>query len=381
MKKILMVTTVPVTLKAFLLPYAENFRGLGWQIDCLSRGATRDVECVFHFDNCYDIDWSRNPFSSLADFHRCVKKVRELAKKERYDIVHVHTPVAAFIVRYALRNIRAALGTRVIYTAHGFHFHKEGRRFKNFIFRTAEKTAASWTDLLVVMNEEDHQAAVSFLPPERVVMMNGIGLDLEYYSKEKVSAEEILELRNSIRLKPSDKLFSFIAEFNPGKRHADAIKALVMADNGHFHLAFAGTGSLMNEMKELSGQLNVSERVHFIGFQMDVRPLIAASVAMVMPSIREGLPRSVMESMAMRTPVIGSDIKGTRDLLKDGCGILVQADDKKTEGFAEAMIYCADEKNVLEVDKIIELAYNKILDYDIKILLKEHEELYEKNDK
>ena len=378
-KKILMVTTVPITLKAFLLTYSDNLRRLGWKVDCLSRDVSKDEECALHFDNCYDVGWSRNPFSisNLTAFHGLVKRVREIANEGLYDIIHVHTPVAAFITRYAIRSIRAALGADVIYTAHGFHFYSGGNFIKNFIFRMAEKIAASWTDVLIVMNDEDNKAALSFLPPERVLKMNGVGLDLEYYSEKNVSPEKISKLRHIIGLKPSDKLFSFVAEFNPGKCHADVIKALSIANNESFHLAFAGAGALENEMKELSVKLNVADRVHFIGYQSDIRPLLAASVAMVMPSRREGLPRSVMESMAMRTLVIGADIRGTMDLLKDGCGMLVKSD-KKITGFAQAMIYCADDANAFEVDKIIETAYNRIMDFDIKILVKEHEELYTK---
>ena len=377
-KKILMVTTVPITLKAFLLPYADNLRGLGWKVDCLSRDVSMDAECASHFDNCHDISWSRNPFSisNLSAFHSLVKRARELAVNGRYDIIHVHTPVAAFITRYALRNIRAELGAVVIYTAHGFHFYSGGNYFKNFIFRMAEKKAANWTDLLIVMNGEDNQAALSFLPPERVVKMNGVGLDLEYYSEKNVSPEKISNMRRSIGVKDSDKLFSFVAEFNPGKCHADVIKALAMANNKSFHLVFAGTGDLENKMKELSVELNVAERVHFIGYQSDIRPLLAASDAMVTPSRREGLPRSVMESMAMRTLVIGADIRGTIDLLKDGCGMLVKSDNK-IAGFAEAMVYCADEKNADEINRITCSAYNRIINYDIKVLIKGHEKIYD----
>ena len=379
MKKLLIATTVPITLKAFLLPYAEYFRGLGWRVDCLSKNVSMDETCALHFDELNDINWNRNPFSisSIAALHGCVKKIRELVYKERYDIVHVHTPVAAFITRYALRDIRSALGISVIYTAHGFHFYSGGNRFKNCVFRMAEKMAARWTDLLIVMNDEDYQAAVSFLPAERVVKMNGAGIDLEYYSTERIYPEKVLELRDSMRLAPSDKLFSYVAEFNPGKRHADVIKALARINNKSLHLAFAGTGNLFNEMKLLTEKLNISERVHFLGFQKDVRPLIAASAAMVTPSQREGLPRSVMESMAMKTPVIGADIRGIRDLLKDGCGFLVSNNDSKIASFADSMAFCADEKNVHEIKKITELAYNRIRNYDIKILIKENEKLYE----
>lgn len=376
-----MVTTVPITLRAFLLPYADNFRKLGWKIDCLSRDVSIDEECASHFDNCFDIGWSRNPFSipNLTAFYGLAGKIQKIALRERYDIIHVHTPIAAFITRYALRNIRAELGTRVIYTAHGFHFYNGANSFKNSIFKIAEKMAAKWTDLLIVINEEDHQAALSFLRPEHVVKMNGVGLDLEYYSKDKILTDRIMELRHSIGLKPSDKLFSYIAEFNPDKCHADVIKALTATNNKHLHLAFAGAGALLKEMKELAERLSVGERVHFMGFQSDVRPLLAASTAMLMPSKREGLPRSVMESMAMRTLVIGSDIRGTSDLLKDGCGILIEiSDDKKIAGFADAMVYCADNSNEKEVNKTIDLAYNKIVSFDIKILVSEHEKLYAK---
>ena len=379
MKSILMVTTVPITLKAFLLPYADYLRRLGWKVDCLSRDVTKDAECASHFDECYDVNWNRNPFSisNIAALYGSIKRIRELAHKKRYDIIHVHTPVAAFITRYALRNIRASLGTDIVYTAHGFHFYNGGSCFKNFIFRTAEKTAARWTDLLIVINDEDYQAAVSFLPVERVVKMNGVGLDLEHYSKSLIPPDKISELRHSIGLSSSDKLFSYIAEFNPGKRHTDIIRAFAKVNNGSYHLAFAGTGILMDKMKELVGALNLTKQIHFMGFQSDIRPLIAASAAMVMPSMREGLPRSVMESMAMGTLVIGSDIRGTSDLLKDDCGFLIKPDDKMIDGFAEAMIYCTDEKNAEEVDKIREYAYNRIKSYDINILTREHEELYE----
>ena len=379
MNKILMVTTVPITLKAFLLPYAEKFRRLGWKVDCLSRNVSMDETCALHFDECYDINWNRNPFSikNTAALYGCVKKIRELASKERYGIVHVHTPVAAFITRYALRNIRPALDISVIYTAHGFHFRSGGNCLKNYVFRMAEKIAARWTDIIIVINDEDYQAAVSFLPPERVVKMNGVGLDIEHYSTEKISPERIMEFRNSIGLAPSDKLFSYVAEFNPGKRHEDVIKALAKINTENTHLAFAGTGNLFNEMKALAEKLGVSERVHFLGFEGDVRPLIAASAAMVIPSKREGLPRSVMESMAMKTLVIGADIRGIRDLLKDGCGFLVPTDDSKIPGFTDAMIFCADDSNVNEINKITELAYNRIKNYDIRILIKQHEEIYE----
>lgn len=365
-----MVTTIPATLRAFLLPYADYFRALGWRVDCLANGAARDAVCTAHFDKCFDIDWSRNPLSP-SNLIKCPQKIRQIAEQEKYDIVHVHTPVASFVTRFALRKIKNKIGTKIIYTAHGFHFYKGGGRIKNFIFKSLEKIAAPWTDHIIVMNNEDFEAAQTFYPALGVIKMNGIGLDLSHYSRAAVKSAE--NVKPSLGLGEEDKLFLFIAEFNAGKCHFDILRALASLKEKNFHAAFAGTGALMEEMKELAKKLEISERVHFLGFQNDVRPIIAASTATLMPSKREGLPRSVMESMALETPVIGSDIRGNRDLLGDDCGILVPVGDHAA--IARAMQFCADDAG--EIEEIKRNASQKILHYDIKKLIKEHEKIYE----
>lgn len=370
MKKLLIITTVPVTLKAFLLPYADHFRNLGWQVDCLSKGASRDTTCLAHFGNCFDIDWSRNPIAP-SNMTKCPEQVRAIVEQEDYDIVHVHTPVAAFVTRFALRKLRKEIGTRVIYTAHGFHFHNGGNPLKNFLFQGIEEIASRWTDEIIVMNEEDFKAAKSFFP--RVIKMNGIGLDLNYYSRSEISAENIALERSYLELNPEDKLFLMIAEFNPGKRHKDAIKALSILKARKFHIAFAGLGPLRNEMRILAEKLGVSDKVHFLGFREDVRALISASTATLMPSVREGLPRSVMESMALETPVIGADIRGTKDLLADGCGIIVPP--LAPEAIAHAMAFCA--YDLEEIKDIKVKAAEKIKDYSIEKLIEEHERIYD----
>lgn len=361
MTKLLIATTIPATLRAFLLPYSDHFRALGWRVDCLSCGVSRDEICAAHFDKCFDIDWSRNPFS-IANMP-CPPQVREIIEREGYDIVHVHTPVAAFVTRFALRNIRKKIGAKIVYTAHGFHFHKRGGKIKNFIFRSMEKIAARWTDKIIVMNDDDFEAARTFYPSEAVVKMNGIGLDLNYYSRKSTTGT------SPLKLNADEKFFLYIAEFNSGKRHADLIKALRLIDDKKYHIAFAGTGPLMDEMKKIAAELGVAENVHFLGFVPDVRPLIASATALLMPSEREGLPRSVMEAMALETLVIGADIRGTRDLLGEGCGILTPVGD--IEALARAMRFC-----LTDTEEIKQRALKKIQNYGIDALIKEHEKIY-----
>ena len=86
-------------------------------------------------------------------------RLEEAFREGRYDIVHVHTPIAAFVTRFALRRVRRRRPTRVVYTAHGFHFYRGQAALPHALFRTMERTAAPWTDYLVTINREDFDAA------------------------------------------------------------------------------------------------------------------------------------------------------------------------------------------------------------------------------
>lgn len=335
MPKLLMVTTVAVTIEAFLLPYARHFRASGWSVDAAARGVTGSGTLEREFDGLYEMEWTRNPLD-LESLARSVKRIRAIVARNNYDIVHVHTPIAAFITRLALSGERAAGKVKIAYTAHGFHFYKGGPPLKNLIFQTAEKIAARWTDHLVVINGEDYEAALKMLPREKVTYTaGGIGMYLQKYKDAAFGADEIAAARREMGAKPGDTLILTVAEFSPGKRHSDLVKALAKTGDPAIRLAFAGQGQLAGDTRRLAAKAGVAGRIKFLGSRKDVPLLIAAADATALPSAREGLPRVVMESMAIGTPVIGSDIRGTRDLLSGGCGTLVPVGD--THALAEAL--------------------------------------------
>ncbi|MDR3355020.1 MAG: glycosyltransferase, partial [Synergistaceae bacterium] len=158
---LLIATTVPDTIKAFLLPYADHFRSSGWRVEAMSSAISAREDLAAHFDAVHDVDWSRNPLSA-GNLIRTPEKIRETVKAGEYDIIHVHTPVASFVTRYAMRKVEASARPKMVYTAHGFHFFKGGPRYRNAIFRKLEKLAGRWTDRLIVINQEDFCAATKY---------------------------------------------------------------------------------------------------------------------------------------------------------------------------------------------------------------------------
>lgn len=324
----LFVTTVPITLEAFLLPFAEHFRAKGWRIDALTKDATRYPAILGSFDTLYDITWSRNPLA-VSDHFDTWARVRRIVIEGGYDIVHVHTPIAAFVTRFALRSLPPAERPAIIYTAHGFHFYEGQSRPGHAVFSTMERRAAPWTDYLVTINEEDYRAARSFrgIAPERVRLIPGIGVDVDCYDPASVNPAEAAAVREELDIAPEDFMLVMIAEFSPVKRHAHLLEALARVQDERVKAVFAGTGEIEAEVRERAATLGLEERVRFAGFRRDIPALLAAGDALTLVSAREGLPRSALEAMSMGRPVIGTQTRGIVDAVGDVAGWTVPKHD------------------------------------------------------
>ena len=369
--RLLIAASIPEMIEVFLLPYARHMRSLGWQVDALANGASGSELLRATFDNVHDADWSRNPLDP-RNLIGLPRELREMMLKGAYDVVHVHSPVAGFLVRFALRKKNRP---RVVYTAHGFHFHKTAGRIRNFIFRSLEKIASPWTDELIVINSEDFEAAkrLHLVPTGHLHFLPGIGVDLNRFHFQPLSHEEVLARRRALDLPADEQLVLMVAEFIPRKRHEDALNAFSAVWSGA-HLLLVGKGPLEDEMRQHASALGLGRRVHFLGYRDDVPELMAISKLLLLPSLQEGLPMSVIEAMSMGVPVIGTDIRGTRDLLSGGAGVLVPTN--SPAALAHAMNALLADKEHREL--LRRNARERVREYDLGPLLEVHRELYEK---
>lgn len=330
MPSALFVTTVPVTLEAFLVPFADHFRAQGWHVDAAARAASSERALDGHFDRVFDVPWSRDPLDP-SNLLTAATRIREIVREGGYDIVHVHTPVAAFVTRFALRSLRRGPGPRpaVIYTAHGFHFFAGQPPLPHAVYRTVERIAAPWTDRLVVVNDEDLAAARLFtgLRPDQVRLIRGIGVDTERFSPAAVPASEAEQVRREIDVRAGAFLLTMVAELAPVKRHALALEALARVADPSVVLALVGDGPLESDLRALVAAKGLDDRVRFAGYRRDVPAVLAASDALLLVSEREGLNRSALEAMASGVPVIGTDTRGIADAIGDGAGWIVPKDD------------------------------------------------------
>jgi len=130
---------------------------------------------------------------------------------------------------------------------------------------------------------------------------------------------------------------------------------------------------LLDQMKQLATSLGIVDRVRFLGFRKDVPALVQSSVATLLPSEQEGLPRTVMESMCQGVPVIASCIRGVTDLLRDGRGLMVPVGD--IPALTNAMAWVLDHPD--EAQAMGERGRSVMAAYDLSHILELHEDLYD----
>ena len=372
-RSLLFVATVASTIGHFLVPFAAHLRARGTRVGAAASGATTEPRLAGAFDAVHDLPLSR----SILDLPGLVRGARAIAREldaTRPDIVHVHTPIASFLTRYAVRRMAPEGRPAVAYTAHGFHFFAGGRWPANQVFLVAERIAGRWTDRLVVINDEDEAAARRhrITPARRLVRMPGIGLDTDRYAPAAVEPGAAAEARRRLGIPAGTPMFVIVGEFSVNKRQADAIAALARMRHADARLVLLGEGAQRPELERLARELKVDHRVLLPGTVEDVRPLVASAVALVLNSRREGLARSVMEALALETPVIASTARGDRELVGDD-GFLVEVGD--VDGYAVAMDWLIEHP-----DERAEMGRRgrrrMVAGYDVRLVIRLHDELY-----
>lgn len=307
--KILYVFTVGGTSIFFPALIRELIKQ-GNQVDIACGRPDRVKDCYRKW-NCgvSELSCSRNPFS--AGTRKAIREIRELVTEKHYDLVHCHTPVAAFCTRLACRKLRKK-GLKVFYTAHGFHFFK-GAPLKNWlIYYPLEKLCAKWTDVLITINREDYERAKAKFSADEVVYVPGVGVDV---AKFRDTECDKTRLREEISVPKDAFMLLSVGGLNHNKNHRSVMKACETMNRQDVHYVIAGEGDQEQEIREYATSLKCADQIHILGRREDIPQLCKAADCFIIPSFREGLPVALMEAMASGLPSLGSDIRGVKDLI------------------------------------------------------------------
>ena len=363
MKKVLYVTTVSRTINAFLVPHIEMLLKEGYEVQCacsidkpINKGLLEKGVKI------YDIPFSRNPLGlgNIRAFNNLVK----IQKREKFDIVHVHTPIASIYGRLL----------KLIYTAHGYHFLKGGSKLGWIMYYPIEKIMAKLTDTTININSEDYEITKNKLKPKNCYLLNGVGLDLNQY--KKLSQKEILSKKKELGLKENDFVVLMIAELNENKNQVQLIEAMEVLKDTYPEIKAicVGEGDKLSELQSEVKNRGLEGKVNFLGFRNDINELINICNIGVLLSYREGLPRNLMELMACGKKVIATNIRGCRDIVVDETvGEIVEVGDYEATAKAIENQYLYGDNQFI-ISKEIEKYDVKTINEGLRLIYKELEE-------
>ncbi|HGF7745432.1 TPA: glycosyltransferase, partial [Enterococcus faecium] len=274
------------------------------------------------------VDFSRS-LSNLGAIIKSYKQLKRISKK-KYDIVHCHSPIGGVLTRIIFRKLK----TKVLYTAHGFHFYKDGPKINWLIFYPIEKFLSRYTDILLTINNDDTNIAKKFHSRE-VIQIPGVGIDYKKIREISTSARND-RLIQKLNIKNDVPIFISVGELNDNKNHITAIKGLSKMEFDFYYLII-GKGRNTEDLKKKVIQYELTDNVIFLGYQNNVFQYYALADASIFISKREGLGLAGLEAMAAGLPLISTYVGGIKDYTEDGETGFVFKDSKNVNQFVEAL--------------------------------------------
>ncbi|MDX1699040.1 MAG: glycosyltransferase, partial [Melioribacteraceae bacterium] len=190
-----------------------------------------------------------------------------------------------------------------------------------------------------------------------------------------MSGEERLALRKELEIRENSVVISYIAELNKNKNHQFLLKnwneIKLLSPNAI--LLIIGKGNYEDELKRYVLEKNIND-VKFLGFRSNIHQLLELSDIVTLLSHREGLPKSIMEAMVAKLPVVVTDTRGLRDLIiNNENGFVVSHEDKI--GLINAFVSLINNENLRK--QMGENGFEKVQKYRLENVLKEYSFIYE----
>lgn len=318
------ITTVDLTLRFLLLPQLTRLRDEGFDVTAISAPGpwTKEIEA----EGIRHIPWRNatrawNPTADLA----ALRELVSILRRERFELVHTHNPKPGVLGRIAAR---IAGVDCVVNTVHGLYATPEDSVLKRWSVLGMERLAGRFSDLELYQSEEDLQWARSiWLVPAARMRYLGNGVDVSSFNPSAVSAERVTQLRAELGFSPDQLVIGMVGRLVAEKGYQEFFTAARRVRQRIPSARFLAVGDVdPDKADSISSDAIQKARgdVVFAGWRSDVRDLLAAMDVFVLPSWREGVPRSAIEAAAMGKPLVLTDIRGCREIAREGIeGLLV----------------------------------------------------------
>ena len=317
-KKALIVTALGGFVRSFLNNDIKLLQEKGYEVHCAANinhpGAENlkdyfdEMKVIFH-----QIDFSSNKIFNANTF-KSYNQIKRLINGINFDLIHCHTPIAGALTRMAAKK-RRKKGCIVIYTTHGFYFHKHSSKKTWTIFFNMEKYLSRFCDAIITINHEDFENAKK-MHCKKVFYIPGVGVDTNKLMNICIDRQEY---RKKLGVNEDQILILAVGELSQRKNHKVILEALSLIKNPK--IVFMICGNAMNsfntkdELEKLAKEYNIDLRL--MGLRKDIPEICKCADIGVLPSTREGLGLSGIEMLASGLPIVASNVHGIVDYVID----------------------------------------------------------------
>ncbi len=365
-----MLASVASMIDQFNMPNIALLQKLGYEVDVAcnfiegntcsdARVAELKQKLQDMHVRCYQIDFARN-IKHMGQNMKALWQVEALMKQNTYEFCHCHSPIGGVVARIAGHRTK----TKVIYTAHGFHFYQGAPVMNWLVYYPVEKVLSRWTDVLITINHEDYKLAKKKFKMKKLTYVPGIGIDTQ---REGLSQKEKEEKRKELGIPQDAFLITNAAEFTPNKNQKTVIEAIEQLHNPNIYFVMCGIGEKKAELEQYVKEHGLEEHIRFVGFRNDLHEILQTSDCFVLSSFREGLSVALMEAMAEGLPVVCGRIRGNVDLVNEGGGLLLDPGEVETYEDAFSKLYKMKIRRPEMFEKMGIMNQEKIKNFDREV--------------
>jgi len=352
--KICQICAVQFTAEKFLLDLVDGLQDNGHEVIMVYRSNKDERNLRLDGYNVHNMKISRD-FNILSKFSEIFSLYRYF-RKERFDVVHCHTPIGGLVGRIAAR----LAGVKFIYyTVHGFYFHENSNKLEYFFHSNLERILGYITDLMFTVSNEDCATAISrsIISEQRVISINN-GVDSVRFDPASVS--DRFSLRESFRIRPDELVIGIVCRLVREKGVVDfllaAAKLKDLIPDSKIIFMIVGEALPSDRDQTLKNEIEnykqiLGDSLLLTGYRDDIPDMLSIMDVFCLPSWREGLPVTIIEAMMMNKFVIATNIRGSRELIcNSNLGLIIEP--KSPDSLMSAFQFCIDNPEKISYENL-----------------------------
>jgi len=333
-KKIAFVSHFDGNIYLFRLSWVKALKNEGFEVYVLvpkGRYCEKLKKEKIKVINCKIERGSLNPVNILVTIHNLYK----IMKQEKFDLVqtftlqpNVYGTIAAWLAGVPIV-VNLVEGLGYVYTGNSFK-----QKILRIIFNILISFSFKKAKKIIFLNNDDFNILKNFFDKNKAVLIGGTGVNVEYYSTSNVDLKQVEKLKKELKIKEDDIVITIIARLYWSKGIREFIQIAKLLLDKYSNLKFLIVGPIdkgnpeavpENFIKE-----NTNQFIKFLGERDDIKEILFLTDIYVLPSYREGIPRTILEAMSMKKPIVTTNAPGCNETVEDGYnGFLVPIKDVK----------------------------------------------------